>query len=242
MLIVNTDHGFMMGEHDWWAKNNQPCYDEIIHTPLFIYDPRSGIKGETRDQLVATIDIAPTILEFFGIERTPDMQGKPLRAVIEKGEKVHNGVLFGEFGRQIGVTDGDTVYIRAEAQDADRITPISEYTLMPTRMAAYITLEELSRATMSEPLSFTKGTPVIKIPRIRDPQEVAALKEKWPESYTNLLFDMKRDPHQEHPLDDTRLEQRMIALLCRLMRENDAPEAQFIHFGLPVREYGEGGR
>lgn len=42
MLIVNTDHGFMLGEHDWWAKSNHiNYYEEIVHTPLFIYDPRS---------------------------------------------------------------------------------------------------------------------------------------------------------------------------------------------------------
>ena len=37
MLIVNTDHGFMLGEHDWWAKSNQiNFFEEIVHTPLFI--------------------------------------------------------------------------------------------------------------------------------------------------------------------------------------------------------------
>ncbi len=232
MLIVNTDHGFMMGEHDWWAKNNQPCYDEIIHTPLFIYDPRSKKQGQTRGQLVATIDMAPTILEFFGIDRTPDMQGKPLRSVIENNEEIHDGVLFGEFARQIGVTDGKHVYIRAEVNNADEIAPIEEYTLFPTRMAAYITLDELKRAGMSGPLSFTKGVPVMKIPRIRDQEEVGKLKEKWPESYKDLLFDMEKDPRQEHPLQDKKLEGDMIDLLKKLMRENDAPSAQFSHFGL----------
>ena len=41
MLIVCTDHGFLLGEHGWWAKMVQPWYDENIHTPLFIWDPRS---------------------------------------------------------------------------------------------------------------------------------------------------------------------------------------------------------
>ncbi|MCB0143392.1 MAG: sulfatase-like hydrolase/transferase, partial [Caldilineaceae bacterium] len=40
MLIVNTDHGFLLGEHDWWAKMVQPLYQEVAHTPLFIWDPR----------------------------------------------------------------------------------------------------------------------------------------------------------------------------------------------------------
>ena len=33
-LILTTDHGFMLGEHDWWAKNRMPLYNEISHIPL----------------------------------------------------------------------------------------------------------------------------------------------------------------------------------------------------------------
>lgn len=39
MLIVNTDHGFLLGEHGWWAKGLMPWYQEIAHTPFFIWDP-----------------------------------------------------------------------------------------------------------------------------------------------------------------------------------------------------------
>ena len=62
MLIVNTDHGFMLGEHDWWAKSNHiNYYEEIVHTPLFIYDPRSRAAGRC-DCLVQTIDLRPPFL------------------------------------------------------------------------------------------------------------------------------------------------------------------------------------
>ena len=30
-LIVSTDHGFPLGEHDWWAQNMMPCYNEVAH-------------------------------------------------------------------------------------------------------------------------------------------------------------------------------------------------------------------
>ncbi|MFX9665242.1 sulfatase-like hydrolase/transferase, partial [Acinetobacter baumannii] len=36
MLIVNTDHGFLLGEHDWWGKSLQPFYNEVAHIPLFV--------------------------------------------------------------------------------------------------------------------------------------------------------------------------------------------------------------
>lgn len=34
MVIVNTDHGYMPGEHGYFGKNYMPMYDEIVHTPF----------------------------------------------------------------------------------------------------------------------------------------------------------------------------------------------------------------
>ena len=39
-LVVTTDHGFLLGEHDFWAKNRMNLYEEIVHIPLFVHDPR----------------------------------------------------------------------------------------------------------------------------------------------------------------------------------------------------------
>ena len=45
-LILTTDHGFLLGEHDWWAKNRMPVYNEISHIPLMIYHPgHSKLSG-----------------------------------------------------------------------------------------------------------------------------------------------------------------------------------------------------
>src|SRR5699024_4317947 len=49
MLIVCTDHGLLLGEHEWLGKNVPPFYDETIHTPLFVWDPRSGVRAQRRD-------------------------------------------------------------------------------------------------------------------------------------------------------------------------------------------------
>src|SRR5690606_35790916 len=88
MLIVNTDHGFLLGEHDWWAKCAMPFYEEIAHIPMFVWDPRIGARGVRREALVSTVDLAPTLLEFFGVDIPPDMQGRPLAPVIRNDERI----------------------------------------------------------------------------------------------------------------------------------------------------------
>ena len=94
MLIVNTDHGFLLSEHGQWAKCHCPFYGEVAHTPLFIWDPRSRRQNVRTSQLVQTIDLPATLLEYFGLPLFPNMEGKPLRPVIEQDVPVREGGLF----------------------------------------------------------------------------------------------------------------------------------------------------
>ena len=226
LLIVNTDHGFLLAEHDWWAKCVMPFYNEIAHTPLFIWDPRSGKGGERRQALVQTIDLAPTILDYFGVTPPPDMQGVPLGETVANDKPVREAALYGLFGAQVNVTDGRYVYMRGPA-DPTHNEPLFNYTLMPTHMRGLFSLKELHTAAMHPPLPFTKDTPVMCIqamqPRNRDLQ--ANVLE-------TLLFDLAVDPGQECPIDDPEVETMMTAHLVRLMRANDAPPEQFQRLGL----------
>jgi arylsulfatase A-like enzyme len=218
MLIVCTDHGLLLGEKDWWAKNNPPFYNEIAHIPLFIWDPRTRVSGEHRHSLVQLIDIAPTILEFFQLDRTPDMQGHPLRATISDDTPVRSHALFGMFGKHINITDGRYVYMRApEAGDPE----LYQYTLMPQHARSSFDLDELAAAELAPPFTFTKNCPVLKVPTtgaVADPR--------------TLLFDLQADPSQEASIDDPGVEQTMIDHMLRLMHENDAPDEQFRRVGL----------
>lgn len=224
MLIVCTDHGFLLGEHGWWAKMVQPWYDEVIHTPLFIWDPRSGAKDERRQSLVQTIDFGPTLLDYFGLLPTEHMEGRPLAGTIASDVPVRAAALFGAFGMHINVTDGRYVYMRAPQNASNR--PLLEHTLMPTHMRWQFTPEELKRAELMEGFSFTKGVPLLRMDGLPfgggDAFELGT-----------LLFDLETDPAQDRPLEDPALELRMIDLMLDLMRRNDAPPSQFERMGLP---------
>ena len=50
--------------------------------------------------------------------------------------------------------------------------------------------------------------------------------------HENLLFDLKTDPGQNHPLDDQALEQKKLDKLVALMEKNDAPAEQYIRLGI----------
>jgi arylsulfatase A-like enzyme len=220
MLIVNTDHGFHLGEHDWWAKCCQPFYNEVAHIPFFVWDPRSGKRGERRSALVQTIDICPTLLDYFGLKLSPDMQGKPLRETISSDAPVREAGLFGLFGAHINVTDGRYVYMRAPVSpDAE----VYQYTLALGQMKNRENPDEVRRAQLAPPFSFSKGCPLLKFPR-----------KPWVNAHQfgNLLFDLETDPGQGNPLHDEKIEAMMIEKMVGLMKWNDAPEEQFTRVGL----------
>lgn len=226
MLIVATDHGFLLGEHGWWAKNRPPFYEELSHTPLFIWDPRADCAGERRQALVQTIDLAPTLLGFFGIAPTPDMQGHDLLETVQTDKSVREAALFGMFGAHICVTDGRYVYMRADRPD----TPLYDYTLLPLHQRAMYAPEELQELELTEPFSFTKGCRLLKI---AIPKDFYPCMSVAAEENHDLLFDLQNDPEQMHPLDDAAIEKHMMEQMCRLMRENDAPAEQYRRVGLP---------
>ncbi len=221
MLIVCTDHGFLLGEHDWWAKNVQPWYNENAHAPLFIWDPRCGKAGERRGSLVQMIDFPATLLEFFGLSLPPDVQGVPLADTIANDTPVREAALFGVHGGHVNVTDGRYVYMRAPVNPENK--PLYEYTLMPTHIRSRFSVDELRTSQLAEPFSFTKGVRPLRIEA-----------RPWVKAYPfgTLLFDLQTDPRQQNPLNDPPREAKMIRHLIRLMLANDAPREQFERLGL----------
>lgn len=221
MLIVCTDHGFLLGEHQWYGKNVQPWFDENIHTPLFIWDPRSRVANERRDALVQTIDLGPTLLDLFDVPPTSDMQGRSLADVVAGGS-VRDVGLFGIFGGHVNVTDGRYVYMRSCADPSNG--PLFEHTLMPTHMASRFTPAELRDTELVGPFGFTKGVPLLR---------TQGSSFGSPAAYGTLLWDLETDPRQENPLVDDEVESRLLQLLVEAMVENEAPPSQFERMGLP---------
>ena len=234
MLIVNTDHGFLLTEHNWWGKVREPIYDELAHTPFFLWDPRSGVRNEHRGALCQTIDIAPTLLDFFNVPIPKDMQGKALRDTVASDKPVREYALFGMHGFHVNVTDGRYVYMRTPVRE--HLDALYDYMQTPTSYPNSVTLDKLRQGQMCWDFHFTKGTPLLRLPGHcmgmipNDPETLYAPDGLYGEG--NLLFDLEQDPKQLQPLHDEAVESRMIKAMKQLMEENEAPAEQYVRLGL----------
>ena len=223
-LVVTTDHGFLLGEHDFWAKNRMNMYEELAHIPLFAWHSDWAAQaGTRRGEITQTMDICPTFLEMFGAVVPAEVQG--LSLFPKQGAAPRQGALFGYFGGAINLTDGRYTYHRypkdLAAQD------IFQYTVMPTHLRDMFRPEELSRAPLAPPFPFTKGVPLLKVPVIeRSPMYRNYGPGGLIENETRL-YDLATDPEQSNPLADLAVEARMIEMMRSLMIATDAPPEAF---------------
>ena len=85
LIIYMGDNGFMFGEHGLIDK--RVAYETSIRVPMLMQCPELFKGGTVVEEVVANIDIAPTVLEAMGLEKPAHMDGLSFLP-LGKGEKI----------------------------------------------------------------------------------------------------------------------------------------------------------
>ena len=229
-LILSTDHGFLLGEHEWWGKNKMPYYEEISHIPLMIAHPEAVSRAGTRvSTLTQTTDLMPTILELHGIDAPIEKTSYSLVDVVQGSEGQRNAAILGMFAGPICVTDGRYTYFRFPVDLASDALPL--YTVMPSHLENQFSVEELQSAELSPPFNFTKGAPVM---RMRMSSKIGETGRQCVANWdgTSMLYDLKTDPYQKYPIENQEVVKRLTGMLMAELERHDAPEEIYAHYGL----------
>jgi arylsulfatase A-like enzyme len=86
MLVLLSDHGVALGEHDATGKPFWALWPELTDIPFFIRHPEGKGAGQTSDYYASTHDVAPTVLASLGVEVPDVMEGQDLSVVLDGGE------------------------------------------------------------------------------------------------------------------------------------------------------------
>src|SRR5918992_1702723 len=86
LLIVLSDHGVALGEHNATGKPFWALWPEVTDIPFLIRHPEGKAAGQTSDYFASTHDVAPTVLNFFGMEPQEPMDGQNLLVLLDGGE------------------------------------------------------------------------------------------------------------------------------------------------------------
>jgi len=86
LLVVLSDHGVALGEHDATGKPFWALWPEVTDIPFLIRHPEGKGAGRTSDHYASTHDVAPTVLGFLGVEPGQPMDGQDLSVLLDGDE------------------------------------------------------------------------------------------------------------------------------------------------------------
>jgi iduronate 2-sulfatase len=79
IVIFTSDHGYHLGEHDFWAKVS--LRDESAGVPLIISVP--GKKPAVCHSFTELLDLYPTLASLCGLEPQERLQGKDISRMLD---------------------------------------------------------------------------------------------------------------------------------------------------------------
>jgi arylsulfatase A-like enzyme len=229
-VILCTDHGHYLGEHDLFGKPGVPVYEAMGHLPLLISWPGAP-DGTTCDALTTTVDLHATLLDVFGVTTRYRTHGHSLAPLLDGTvDSVRTGALTGVWGREVHLVTAQHKLVRG-AQGDDN-APLSmwsnRWSTMPVHQLPDLRLPDPdSRARLD-------AMPGSSIPVIRQPFQPGDLLPFWAysEPQQDLAFDWRDDPDEQRSLVGEAVEAELVEHLRAELIALDVPDDQLERLGL----------
>jgi arylsulfatase A-like enzyme len=83
LIVFFGDHGYHLGEHNWW--NKVTLYQKGTNAPFIMAGSSVGEKGMTSNAMFEFVDLYPTFADIFNLKQTPTyLEGKSFKKVLKK--------------------------------------------------------------------------------------------------------------------------------------------------------------
>ena len=154
IVIFTSDHGYHLGEHDFWAKVS--LHDESARVPLIISVP--GKQPAVCDSLVELLDLYPTLANLCGLKAPVRLQGKDISRLLDNPNKTVRDAAFSVNGKGYLLRTTEWAYMRYGANGKngeelfDMVNDPKQYTNLVGKDKYQQQLESL-RLAMDEKLA-----------------------------------------------------------------------------------------
>ncbi|MFK7768243.1 MAG: sulfatase [Mariniblastus sp.] len=126
IIIFTADNGFLCGSHGYGSKVIP--YEESTRVPLIVFNPKMPSQANfVSDALTGSIDLAPTILEYAGVEPPKGIDGVSLVPVVaDRNAEVRKSLAIMNFwgpksANSFGVVTKKWKYIYWYSQENDMV-------------------------------------------------------------------------------------------------------------------------
>jgi iduronate 2-sulfatase len=154
VIVLWSDHGFLLREHFFWGKSR--FFEEATRSVLLVSDPRRQENaGAMCERFVELIDIYPTLIDLCGLPGRNDLEGTSVEPLLDnpvrpwkKGAftNVFRGNILGESVRtenwrysEYGGSDQAELYdLAADAKEFTNLAGKPEYAAKAAEMSALL--------------------------------------------------------------------------------------------------------
>jgi arylsulfatase A-like enzyme len=128
VVVFSADHGEEFLDHGGW-KHGRTLYEEMLRVPLVVRVP--GVPPRRIAQVVSLVDVAPTILDAFGIAAPAAFQGRSLLPLARGGRSTDVPVYaetehYRADGHRVAVRHGTLKYVAAAERGGGDVAVLSE--------------------------------------------------------------------------------------------------------------------
>ncbi len=94
LVIFLSDNGYCLGNHG--IGNKIVMYEESVRVPFLVRYPAAVQAGRVSDEMVTSLDVMPTILDFCGVPIPAGLEGKSLKPLLTGKETPLREEVFSE--------------------------------------------------------------------------------------------------------------------------------------------------
>src|SRR5207237_935147 len=107
LIVIIGDHGEAFASPHPTYGHGQRIYEENMHVPLVLWNPRLFAGGKTSEQVGSLSDVGATICDVLGVAPSPAWQG---RSVLDPAHPPRTYFSAANDGYLLGVREGKWKY------------------------------------------------------------------------------------------------------------------------------------
>ncbi len=86
IVVLMSDHGYHLGEHDWW--NKVTLFEMCARVPLIVWVPGMKGMGKSSKGIVECVDLYPTLADLCGLKPPKGLAGTSFRPLLNDPTKL----------------------------------------------------------------------------------------------------------------------------------------------------------
>lgn len=127
-IMLISDHGFNLGEHNFWTKHTM--LETSLRIPMIVTGP-NVVKNQKTDALVELLDVFPTVAEITKVSPPSSIEGESFVNSLKDAAIKHKKQIYSRFKKGDSVVSNDFIFTSYTTDDNTIEEMLYDHTVDP---------------------------------------------------------------------------------------------------------------